>query len=895
MIHGRQAERAALTGLLQDAREGRARALVLRGEAGIGKSTLLRDTGSAAADFTVLRCAGVETEVRQPFSGLHQLLHPVSLPLSALSPAAATAVRHALSQEDGPPGSELLVCTAVLDLLGALAAARPLLVLVDDLHWLDRSSATALVFAARRLSTENLALLLAVRSPDESTVDIADLAELPLSGLSAGAAAELLAELDWPAPEPVRAAVLGHTGGNPLALVELAALGSPGEVAGELALHGTVPVGARIRAAFQRRLHALPEPSRSALLLAAAEDSGHTAVVLGALPRLGLPADALDAACAAGLVDLTGPELRFRHPLVRSVAYAQATFPARAAAHRALAEQAAARGDRQRAVWHRAVAATEPDEELAGELERIAESVRGRGGEAAVTAVLRHAARLSSTAEGRRDRLLAAAFVALDSGQPELARELTAEIMAEPAPVAVLARLTATVEAYSGDPDLAWRQLQRCADLLKDPLEAAWTLVLAANCAYHADDVFAAHDAAARIAGLDVPPAVRRAGEALAQAPHAECDLWGLLAELAPAQPAVGGRAWMWVLAIGWLGPDPRQALAVAEAARTQLRAVGSAASLVELLFWQADLAYRAGDWDAGVAAAEEGLRLTHETGQRGQQANLHALLARYAAARGEAAACREHAERALALAVPMRQRAAAAVATHALALLALAEGDPATALDRLIEVVAPDGPRAHRLIALHALPDLAEAANRLDRAELLNGLVGNRESAGVGAELRHVPWVRATVQRVRALATGEVADHELALTLAESADRPFELARAALQLGARLRRDGQPVRARQPLSTAVDAFTRLGARPWAEAAAAELRAAGAGSPARGAAGEVLSPQELAVARLAARGLSNREIGDRLFLSPRTVGSHLYRLFPKLGIISRAQLRDLPL
>ncbi|WHT22833.1 AAA family ATPase [Crossiella sp. CA-258035] len=891
MIHGRQAERAALGTLLDDARAGRAGALVLRGEAGIGKSTLLRDTEAAAEGFAVLRCAGVESEVRQPFSGLHQLLHPGPLPLDALSPAAATALRRALGQEEGPPGSELLLCGALLDLFGALAARRPLLVLVDDLQWLDRSSATALVFAARRLGAENLAVLLAVRSPDKSTVDIADLPELTLSGLDSAAAAGLLAELDWPAPEPVRAAVLGHTGGNPLALVELAALGGPGEVAEELALRGTLPVGARIRAAFQRRLDALPEQARAALLLAAAEDSGRTAVVLGALPRLGLPAEALDAACAAGLVDLTGPQLRFRHPLVRSVAYAQAAFPARAAAHRALAEQAAARGDRQRAVWHRAVAATEPDEQLAAELERTAESVRGRGGEAAVTAVLRHAARLSSTPEGRRDRLLAAAFVALDSGQPELARALAAEIMAEPAPAVVLTRLTATIEAYSGHPDLAWRQLQRCAELLADPLEAAWTLVLTANAAYHADDLDAAQSASAHIAELDLPPAVRRAGERLHLAIQAGCDLWGLLAELTPTQPAVGGRAWMWVLAIGWLSPDARQALALAEAARGQLRAVGSAGSLVELLFWQADLAYRAGDWDAGVAAAEEGLRLTHDTGQRGQQANLHAQLARYAAARGQADHCREHAARALELALPLRQRSAAAVASHALGLLALAEGDPATALARLGEVTAPGGPRSHRLVTLHALPDLAEAALRLDRPDLAHNLLPETAAS----PLREAPWIRAVFARVRALATGELTDHEQAMAAAETADHPFELARTALQLGSRLRREGQPVRARSPLTTAADLFTRLAARPWAEQAAAELRAAGGTAPARGTAGEVLSPQELAVARLAARGLSNREIGEHLFLSPRTVGSHLYRLFPKLGITSRAQLRDLPL
>ena len=875
MIYGRRAEREAVGALLAGASAGCGGVLVLRGEAGMGKSTLLRDAVAGAAGLTVLSCAGVESEVAQAFSGLHQLVRPVLRHVDGLPVAQAEALRGALGLADGG-ASEFVVSAALVGLIAAVAAEGPLLLVVDDLQWLDRASAGALLFACRRLVAEPVAVLLAVR---DSTVDTSDLPEVVLSGLEKTDAVRLVEDRgqEWPGD-----AVLAATGGNPLALLELAEHGDLGRVVADFALTGTVPVGSRVRKAFLRRVLALPEAARSLLLVAAAEDTGRLDTVLGAARRLGVGEDALGVAEDSGLLAVVGTELRFRHPLVRSAVYADATFHRRRAAHLAIADHLGEDG--VRATWHRAVAATGPDERLAEAVERGADEARRRGGEAAAVAVLRRAARLSGTADGRRRRLVTAAFVALDSGQPDVARALVDEVMVEPVPAVTLAQLNGTVELYSGDPAVAFGHLMRCGGLLADddPEEAAWTFTLASSAAFLAGDMMGARVATERIFDLDCSPATRRAARALSDGVITTQELWELPGELAEHQPEGGGRTWMWATVVGWLGSDQREARKLAEVAGNRLRAVAATGAISELLYYRADIAYRLGLWSEGVAHAEEGIRFSYEAGQRGWTANLLAVLARFAAARGDAAACKEHVERALAIAVPLRQHAAAAMAQAALGLLALGDGDDAEAFARLVEL------DVQALMTFGALSDVVEAAVR----------VGEPEVA-----LRHVEWfekwagdrvwTRERLHHCRALLSDDPEPHHLgALSTEDGRDRPFVRARSHLLYGEWLRRERRGVDARVHLRAAVELYGDIGATAWARRAEGELRAAG-GSFQRDAG--TLTPQELQVAQLAAVGYSNREIGLRLHLSPRTVGSHLYRVFPKLGVTSRSQLRDLDL
>ncbi|MEO6089839.1 MAG: AAA family ATPase [Umezawaea sp.] len=873
MIHGRCAERDAIAGLLADARAGRSGVLVLRGEAGIGKSALLRDAVAGVNGLLVLSCAGVESEVAQAFSGLHQLLRPVLRHGDRLPVVQAAALRGALGITDEPT-SAFLVSAALVSLFAAAAAEEPLLVVVDDLQWLDRASAGALLFACRRLAAEPIAVLLAVL---DSTVDTSDLPELVLSGLAKPDAARLLADHGW---ELRNDAVLAATGGNPLVLLELT--GQRDQLVADFALTGTVPLGVRVRKAFLRRVESLPPPSQELLLVAAAEETGRLDTVLGAAKRLGLPGDALAAAEDSELLTVVGAELRFRHPLVRSAVYADATFHRRRAAHLAIADHLGAYTDR--ATWHRAVAATAPDERLADAVERSADAARRRSGEAAAVSVLRRAARLSESADGRRRRLVMAAFVALDSGQPDVARTLVDEVMVDPVPAVTLAQLNGTIELYSGDPAVAHAHLLRCGELLAatDPEEAAWTFTLASSAAFLGGDMIAAKTATERILGLDCSPPTRRAARALVDGVITSRELWDLPGELAAHHQEGGGRTWMWATVIGWLGSDQREARKLAEVAGSRLRAVAATGVIPELLYYQADIDYRLGRWAEGVAHAEEGVRFSYETGQRGWTANLLAVLARFAAARGETAECERYAERALAIVVPLRQHMAAAMVHAALGLLALGDGDVAGAFAKLAES------DVQRMMTTGALTDLVEAAVRVGSPE-----VALRHVAWFEKGTGHREWTRERVHHCRALLSDDPEPHHLsALSTEDGRDRPFVRARTHLLYGEWLRRERRRVDARVQLQAAAELYGELGATAWARRAEVELRAAG-GSSHRG--GGSLTPQELEVARLAAVGFSNREIGLRLHLSPRTVGSHLYRMFPKLGVTSRGQLRDLDL
>ncbi|MDX3224287.1 AAA family ATPase [Streptomyces sp. ME19-01-6] len=932
-LHGRDGERAAVRALVADAVAGRGRALLVRGEAGIGKSALLSDALSYAArehpGVVVLRCAGLESEVALGFGGLQQLLSPV-LSLAEDLPDAQRAALHAALGMTGGTATDLMVCTAALALLRRAAERAPLLLAVDDLQWLDRATLTAVLFAARRLGGLRTSVLLAVRDDAEDMpVRAGDLPGLRLRGLGPREAGALLAGRGRGINGPELAALVAETGGNPLALIELTATGAAAE--GNRPLHhgpqplgplphGPLPLTARLREAFALRVRALPAAERTLLLVAAAEDRGRTDVVLAAAARLGVTAAALTAAERAGLLRVSGPDLRFRHPLVRSAVYADAPFLERRAAHLALAAELADTGLTTAAAWHRALAATGPDEAVAAALEGGADEIADRGGLSAVASVLSRAADLSPTAAARARRLAAAAHAAWKSGHRDTAHRLAARAGAGRGTRIALARLRGLMGHSGGHQDAALRELVRSADALvpHSPEAAAALLFMACDAADHADRGDRLREAALLIAGLELDPRYRQYGRLLAAAFDGEpsahgADPWRILREGPDELGTSGVHRWLWPLVITRDGPAPRRARDFALAACENIRSSGTLALLAPPMIWLAGLECELGLVRAAGEHAEEALRLTRDMDQPVRAADALAVLARLAALRGDEAACRAHAEAALAGALPLGNRSAAAEATWATALLALARGEHDEARERLTAVHRPGSPYAHGRIARRSAADLVEAHRAAGDA---TGARATAERFGAWAVGSGLPWARAQWHRSRALmADGEDAD--AAFRAAHRAtpdtnadtrpnspeadadglhDHPFARARSALLHGEWLRRERRPGEARAHLRLAADLFEGLGAPVWRDRARGELRAAG-GSARRGGEDPAarLTAQELQVARLAAGGLTNREIGTRLGVSPRTVGYHLYKIFPKLGITARGELRALAL
>src|SRR5215469_10694121 len=387
----RQRERAALDGLLEDLRSGRGRALVVRGEAGAGKSALLEHMAEAAADMRVARAAGAESEMELAFAGVHQLCAPLLDRLEGLPGPQRDALRIAFGLREGAAPDRFMVGLAVLTLLAEVAEERPLLCVVDDAQWLDEASAQVLAFAARRLLAEPVGLVFAAREPGEQFRGLAD---LEVQGLPDQDARALLGSvIRFRLDERVRDRILAETNGNPLALLELPRGLGPAQLAGGFGLVGAVPT--RIEQSFQRPLEALPADTRSLMLVAAAEPAGDPTVVRGAAGRLGIPASAAAPADADGLLEI-GTRVRFRHPLVRSAVYSAASLPERRTVHLALAEATDRDRDPDRRAWHLAAAATGPDEEVAAELERSAGRAQARGGMAAAAAFLQRAAELTA-------------------------------------------------------------------------------------------------------------------------------------------------------------------------------------------------------------------------------------------------------------------------------------------------------------------------------------------------------------------------------------------------------------------------------------------------------------------------------------------------------------------
>ncbi|ROR44951.1 helix-turn-helix transcriptional regulator [Kitasatospora cineracea] len=902
MLYGRGTERAAVDQLLAAAGGGRAGALVLRGEPGIGKSALLDAAASAAAGWRVLRAAGVESEARLPHAVLSQLLAPALGELDGLPGPQRAALERTLGLADGPAGDRLLVGLAVLTLLGDLAERQPVLALVDDLQWADPESAAVLRLAARRLGAERVALLLATREDDGP--DPAGLPDLRIGPLAEPDAAALLHHLAPELPDPAR--VLAAAAGNPLALRELP----------HGADTGALPPAGRLRLAYHGQVSRLPGRTQRWLLLAALEETGALEVLLRAAAESGLDAADLAPAEEQGLlkVDLTAGRVAFRHPLLRSAVADRAPLVDRLAAHRALA---AAHGPAEplRRAWHRALAATGRDADAAGELAAAAGAAAARGGHTGASAAYERAARLSPDPDLARRWTVEAVEAALEAGEVDRAERLALAADrpdSDPVTRAHLLFARGVAEFWRGEHGPAHRRLTEAAALVADPHPgpAARVLVQAVHVAWY-DGLPAVRDTLAALTALPLPaddplePVVRYLAAALGplvgeqeqeqeQGPDAGPAGAGgagagvpTLPEAERAARAAGAAVPVDLALACGAGLVPGHDAEVLDLARRLVREgreAGAFGTLPTLLFFLAEAELF--DGRPGLAAdhAAEALGLARDTGQPLWTGQLHGFLAYLSAVRGDGDPCREQAAAAFA-----RGGAGAPWARWALGVLDLGAGRAEDAFGQLAALTG--GPHAHHVSAVRAVPDLVEAAVRLRRGERTAGPLAGFERWAARADR---PWARALVHRCHALlAPDEFAEDRYLAALAGHAEqpRPWEQARTELLYGEWLRRGRRKAEARAPLRSAEQAFRRLGAGPWAERARLELEATGgpaAAGPERTVAG--LTPQESQIVRLAAQGLSNREIAAQLFLSARTVGHHLYKAYPKLGVGSRTDL-----
>jgi DNA-binding CsgD family transcriptional regulator len=907
VLYGRVVEQSIIDELLTSARTGRSGVLVLRGDPGIGKTALLdyaaRSAHAAAGTdgvrMRVIRGGGVESEAELPLAGLHLLLRPALGRFFALPQPQQDARGAALGLRRAGPYDRFLVGVAVLSLLTELAEDRPLVCLVDDAHWLDRASAGALVFAARRLDAEGIVILFAVRGR-EAAFPASGLRALRLGGLDTASAAALLADHAGGLAPTTRSLILAETCGNPLGLIELPAAYRAAPPAAGWPGNAALALTDRLQRAFEGQARRLPADTQTALLAAASEDSGDLGVVPDAAGVLEVGAAALGPAEQVGLVGIEGGAVTFRHPLVRAALYHGATVSQRLAVHRALAAVLRNPADADRRAWHRAAAATTPDEEVAGELERTAEEARTRSGYAAAGAAYERAAQLGTDPEAQTRRLTAAAEASAEIGDFGRSRSLAARAAAQSTDPVVQARL-ATVRARA---DVAEGRLRTAHRLLVEgaarigslqPPRAVRMLMYAMHVAWLCGDWTLVADTSGRLKTVGGPdaelaPLVQLMLVSAGQAAGRPGDddrprLAGLVAQARRSRAGDPYDLTMIAMAALVTGrtPDARDLLA---ALLADARAQGKTGWLPTLLTCLAQALLFDGRHCDALATATEALQIAHDTGQPQWSSDLHGMLAYLAAAEGDQDRCRQLVD--AADADPARSFTSAATPwVHwALGLLDLGRGQPDTALVQLETIW--QGPARYHASALRSIPDMVEAAVRLGQperaAEPLARFTGWARQAGM-------PGIEALAERCHALLESGEGAEQYYLTALKLHEGSFEQARTQLLYGAWLRRARRKTDAGTQLRAAVDSLDRIGAAPWAEQARAELSAIGTPAPRTDwPSSPRLTPQELQVARLAAQGLSNRDIAAQLFLSPRTVGYHLYKAFPKLGITSRSQL-----
>jgi DNA-binding CsgD family transcriptional regulator len=902
VLIGREPECARLDELIERARMGRSGALVIRGEAGIGKTSLLDYALRRATGMTVVRTVGIESEAELEFSGLLDVCRPLLGCVDELTERQASALRSALGVGPAASLDRFDIGAATLGLLAAAAEASPLLVLVDDAQWLDSSSAETLLFATRRLDADRVLVLYATRD-DVGEFDAPGLEQLVLGGLSRDAAALMLHDRLEIAPDVVDR-VYAATGGNPLALAELPSALTLEQLAGSEPLAEPLPAGTSVERAFGRRAETLPTATRSALLVAAVSWSSSLDVVLPAIESLGLDPTSLEAAEDAGLVQLDGAAVEFRHPLVRSAVYHAAAPSERRSAHRALA-QASGGAASDEGTWHLAAAALGPDEDVASALDQVASRASARDARAEATAALERAARLTPDQARRATRFAAAAeaaWLVADAGRT-LALVAAAE---EAGPTegerARLLGLRGAIERRVGTQAAARDLLLEAEALVAEtrPEVAADLLVGAASASFFAGDLDMGIGLARRLRERTQRDGTEPDGRAdttlgwiLVESgrwdegrPYLERAADVLLAHPEPSLRHLHNAA----VSLGLLERTSEADELLLRANRLARRQGGPRAVLLGLD--QLTLAHvQAGRWDVAVADGQEGMVLARQLGDT-ENTNITMQLARVAAARGDEDACREHVAECIRLADEHGVVTTGTTARAVLGLLELGFGRLPEAIEQLEAATS----RVEEL-GLHDRetsphPDLVEA--------LLRG--GSREDAERVLE-RFAPraragtpiWGGALVARCRGMLAGDEdgagAHFTEALELHAQVEDRFQHGRTLLAFGERLRRAGERRDARERLRTALQLFEGLGAKPWIERVEQELRASGETLRRRDETTvDELTPQELQVALQVAEGKTNKQVGAALFLSHKTVEFHLSRIYRKLDISSRAEL-----
>ena len=910
---GREAQLARLATFV-DAVPVRGQVLVVHGDAGMGKSVLLAGAADRArsAGMRVLWATGKESEAGLAFAGLHQLLIPVLGAAADLPERQSQALLGALGLAAAPAADRLVTGVAALTLLSDVSASAPVLAVIDDAHWLDRSSLEVLAFIGSRLAAERVSLLLAARGQAPPPGFDRGFPELRLEPLSAADAKLLLGRQPRPPRGRAQLQVLVQAAGNPMALIELArAIAADPAATQRWAVEPLSP-GGRLTAVIAARLTELPEAVRATLLLAAVADGQDLRAAVTGIPQL--EAEGLALAEQLGLVTIDRAGLRFSHPLVRSAIYHSAPFAQRAAAHRRLADALDDQPDRR--AWHLAAATLRPDERVALALEDTAAHARRRGGAAAAALAMERAAELSPDPRDQARRLVSAASAAITAGQGDWVQDLATRALAvTPDPeLRLRARSTAGwALAYSGRRSAAFAGLISVAEEASADLPAlAWeALADAATVAYHAGTP-AARQAVGRVLRLleTRPPAPPDAGgsEAGLRLDVRPQKLWilactdpfggsgGLVPYLRQVAEAPLEEAARWRIgSAAWLLDESGLAVQLLHEAMDRLRAPGTQGTSgggLTALGW---LYIDTGRWDEALEVAAEAADLA-EANQMGMvAASAAAITATVLAMRGDSAAARGHAERALAGADPAENGLIASRAWRALGVAALAEGSHFLAFTHLRQLFSADGVPVHNIFSFLGVADIAAAAVRADRRAEGRDVI-ERAVAGLGGPAS--PRLAQLIARARGILAdpAEAGAHFAAALFDPAGERwPFERAQLRLDYAEWLRRRRRINEAKPELTMAAETFRRLGARSWAQRAEAELRASGiAVTSVRPAADPLagLTPQQRQIVRLAVDGLTNREIGDRLLLSPRTVSSHLYRSFPKLGITDRHQLRD---
>ena len=896
---GRQREREVLGRLLNAALGGDGGVLAVYGEPGVGKTALLEWTVEEGRLFRVLRAVGVEGEMELPFAALQQLCSPILDRSERLPDPQRDALGVAFGLSTGHAPNPFLVGLAALGLLSEASRERPLLCVVDDAQWLDRASARALAFVARRLVAEKIAFVFAARELGDALSGLPELRVEPLGRRDARALLESV--LPAPLDESVLHRIVLETRGNPLALLELPRGLTPTQLAGGFGLAVSVPLSASIEESFTRRLAGLPGDARRLLLVAAADPVGDSALVWRAARQLGIPESVVEAVEAQGLLELGG-RVVFRHPLVRSAVYRAAGLKERRAVHRALAEATDPQIDPDRRAWHRAHAASMPDADVAAELERSAGRARARGGLAAVAAFLERAAALTPEPAHRAQRLLAAAGAKHDAGDLEAALELLAAVDAGlldelgRAGVELLRGRIALEQRRSGEAgDLFMRAARRLEPIDPELARETYLETLAGAMSSDVEVLGGARAVAeaARAAPTGTAPprivdvlldafAIRLTDGYAAAAPTLARALELLLA-MAVSDEDVGRRLSVSstrnsnIVALEMWDDD-----AVHLLADRQVQAARETGALVHLQFALSFLARShmlAGDLSAASMMIDEARSIAGAAGNP-PLVNAPMILAAWRGQEAQASALIE--------ATSAEARARRWTSNnYARSVLYNGLGRHEDARDAAWEAFQPDAIG----YGAYLVPELAEAASRTGDTALLDSAL---EWLSARTGVISSGWATGIEARVRALSSeGEVAESLYRESIAHlSAGRVrLELARTHLLYGEWLRRERRRLDAREQLRTALDAFTSMGAEAFARRAERELLATGEHARKRTVDTlDQLTPQEERVARLAAQGTTNREIAAQLFITQSTVEYHLRKAFRKLDVKSRTQL-----